>query len=360
MIKTVYILAGGNDRKVEDFGKRLSEEVAKYVTNPRILSCFFSAPPEMWEQKAQDWEGWFLEHFTQPFTYDYAKYETLLEQIDAADVVYFHGGNTRLLFEHLPDTQELKKHFKNKVIIGSSAGANMLSTYYWSSTRGGLCEGRAVLDMNVMVHYHAPDASGHKRTPEDWEREEATFQERLGDRVITPLPEGEFVVVEEESKPRIVIVNESDEVITYKERGTLTQNDIYRVSALWVKNSKGDILLAQRKFTKSHDPGKWGPAVAGTVDEGETYEQNIVKEAEEEIGLKNIQPILGPKVRVTGEYNYFDQWYTFVIDKPAEDFVIQEEEVERVKWFTRTELEKELREYPEKYLTSLDWSLENL
>lgn len=360
MTKTIYILAGGNDRKFEDFSKRLINRVTEYVTNPKILSCFFSTPPEEWEQKAQDWKGWFSDHFTHPFTYDYAKYETLLGQIDASDIVYFHGGDTKLLLEHLPDTQELKKHFANKIIIGSSAGANMLSTSYWSSTRGGFCEGRAVLDINVMVHYHAPDASGHKRTPEDWEREEAEFQERLGDRLITPLPEGEFVVVEDVSKHRIVIVNENDEIIAHKERGTLIHSDIYRVSALWVKNSKGDILLAQRQFTKSHDPGKWGPAVAGTVDEGETYEQNIVKEAEEEIGLKNIRPIPGPKVRMTGEYNYFDQWYTLVIDKAAEKFTIQEEEVEQVKWFARAELEKELREHPENYLTSVNWSLENL
>ncbi len=161
-------------------------------------------------------------------------------------------------------------------------------------------------------------------------------------------------------KPRIVVVNENDEIIAHKERGTLTKDDIYRVSALWVKNSNGDILLAQRKFTKSHDPGKWGPAVAGTIDEGETYEQNIIKEAEEEIGLKNIKPIPGPKVRMAGEYSYFDQWYTLTVDKPAEDFVIQEEEVEQVKWFMRDELIKELCDSPGKYLKALDWPLKNL
>ncbi|SRR6266496_3247655 len=161
-------------------------------------------------------------------------------------------------------------------------------------------------------------------------------------------------------KPRIIIVNENDEIIGHKERSTLVKEDIYRVSALWVTNSKGDILLAQRKFTKSHDPGKWGPAVAGTLDEGETYESNIIKEAEEEIGLKNIKPTRGPNLRVRGEYNYFDQWYTLVVDKSAEDFIIQEEEVEQVKWLTRTELEKELREHPEKYLKGLKWPLENL
>jgi isopentenyldiphosphate isomerase len=162
------------------------------------------------------------------------------------------------------------------------------------------------------------------------------------------------------TKPRIIIVNDQDEIIGHKERGTLAKEDIYRVSALWITNSRGDILLAQRKFTKSHDPGKWGPAVAGTLDEGETYESNIVKEAEEEIGLKNIQPVPGPNRRTNGEHNYFSQWYTLILDKPAEDFTVQQEEVEQVKWFTRDELENELREHPDNYFKNLNWSLGSL
>jgi len=161
-------------------------------------------------------------------------------------------------------------------------------------------------------------------------------------------------------KTQIIIVNDQDEIIGHKERGTLVKEDIYRVSALWITNSNGDILLAQRKFTKKHDPGKWGPAVAGTIDEGETYDSNIIKEAEEEIGLKDIQPKAGPKLRVTGEHNYFGQWYKLVVNKPAEDFLIQAEEVEQVKWFTRSELGQELREHPSTYLTGLDRVMEAL
>lgn len=155
-------------------------------------------------------------------------------------------------------------------------------------------------------------------------------------------------------KPRIIIVNDQDEIIGHKERGTLSREDIYRVSALWITNSKGDILLAQRKFTKSHDPGKWGPAVSGTLDEGETYESNILKEAEEEIGLRNILPTIGPKKHRKGEYNYFTQWYTLKLDRIEEDFVIQEEEVEQVKWFTSDELLEELSRHREKYLAGLE------
>jgi isopentenyldiphosphate isomerase len=162
------------------------------------------------------------------------------------------------------------------------------------------------------------------------------------------------------NQKHIIIVNDQDEIIGHKERGTLMQSDIYRVSGLWVKNSKGDILLAQRKFTKKHDPGKWGPAVAGTVDEGETYDSNIIKEAAEEIGLKNIEPIKGPKRRVNDDYNYFCQWYTLIIDKPADKFTIQEEEVERVTWFSQDELKKELWEHPDHYLKGLSWAVESL
>ncbi|MFA6422790.1 MAG: NUDIX domain-containing protein, partial [Candidatus Buchananbacteria bacterium] len=84
---------------------------------------------------------------------------------------------------------------------------------------------------------------------------------------------------------KIIIVNENDEAIGHKERNELDFSDIYRVSGLWITNLKGEILLAQRAFTKNHDPGKWGPAAAGTVEEGEDYETNILKEAEEELGL---------------------------------------------------------------------------
>ncbi len=142
------------------------------------------------------------------------------------------------------------------------------------------------------------------------------------------------------SKPRITIVDEHDEIIGYKERGTLKKEDIYRVSALWITDSRGRILLARRHRTKSHHPRKWGPAVAGTVDEGETYEENIIKEAEEELGLKGIRPIKGQKIWVDDEYRYFTQWCTLTIDRGIDQFTIQENEVEEIKWYSPEELRK--------------------
>jgi len=154
-------------------------------------------------------------------------------------------------------------------------------------------------------------------------------------------------------KPKIIIVNEKDEIIGHKTRGTLDKKDIYRVSALWITNSKNEFLLARRHHTKTHHPRKWGPAVAGTVDEGESYEDNIIKEAEEELGLREIKPELGPKTDTNGEYNHFTQWYFLVINKEIKDFIIQEDEVEEIKWFSLEELENQLEVNSEEFLPKM-------
>jgi isopentenyldiphosphate isomerase len=152
---------------------------------------------------------------------------------------------------------------------------------------------------------------------------------------------------------KMPIVNEQDEIIGIKDRGDLLDSDIYRVSALWITNSEGKILLAKRSLNKEKDPGLWGPAVAGTVEEYESYEANIIKEAEEEIGIGGYTFNLGPKMRVTSPHNHFTQWFTLVIDNPIEDFHIQKEEVDKIQWFDKDELLDEMQDNPDKFIDSL-------
>lgn len=159
--------------------------------------------------------------------------------------------------------------------------------------------------------------------------------------------------MENQVKSKIIIVDENDDVIGHKERGTLKQEDVYRVSALWIVNSSGDILLARRAFSKSHDPGKWGPAVAGTVDEGEDYDTNIIKEAEEELGLKAINPKKIYKERVRGRYNHFTQWYLLNLDRALSDFEINEEEVAEIRWFSKNKLLQQIHDHPDRFLAKM-------
>ncbi len=151
---------------------------------------------------------------------------------------------------------------------------------------------------------------------------------------------------------KIPIVNEQDEIIEHKESKDRLPSEIARITGLWLWNEKGEVLLAQRSFTKRKHPGLWGPSVAGTVEEGETYESNIIKEAEEEIALKNLKPVFGPKLRRSTLHEYFAQWFTATINSDY-PLVKAEEEVEAIKWFTKDELFRTMEEKPEIFLPSL-------
>lgn len=152
---------------------------------------------------------------------------------------------------------------------------------------------------------------------------------------------------------QVVIVNEKDEVIGYKNREDTDKNDIFRVTGLWIENSQGEILLAQRVFSEKNDPGKWGPAVSGTVEKGETYDSNILKEAKEEIGLVNCELQKGEKRRVNGDNKFFVQWFFAKVDKNAEDFKLDKREVEEIRWFSKEELEIMIKKTPEKLVKGL-------
>lgn len=153
---------------------------------------------------------------------------------------------------------------------------------------------------------------------------------------------------------KIIVVDESDNEIGVESQDIVDQKNLrYRVSALWLINSKGDVLLARRAYTKSHHPGKWGPAVAGTVEAGETYEDNIIKEAKEELGISNLKITLGPKAKVDGKHKHFTQWFVGNIDWSESEFIIQEDEVAEIKWFSQKKLQEAIQNNPNEFLSSM-------
>jgi len=158
--------------------------------------------------------------------------------------------------------------------------------------------------------------------------------------------------------PNIPIVDEKDGIIDFKDKKFRTKDDIYRISSLWIMNSKGEILLAQRHKSKMLHPNTWWPAVAGTVDEQETYKETIIRETEEELGLKNIEFQLWPKVRIKDDYWFFCQWFVACVDKDISEFIPQETEVQALRWINSNELLREYKKSPEIYIPSMKNCLE--
>ncbi len=151
-----------------------------------------------------------------------------------------------------------------------------------------------------------------------------------------------------------IVVDENDNIVWYKSKENIDPiNEYYRVSALRLTNSRWEILIAQRSYNKSHNPGKRWPSLAGTVEKGETYEDNIKKETKEELGITWLQFIKWPKYKIEKERHYFWQRFFATVDKDISEFKIQEEEVETIKWISPKELEKDIELHSEKYLTNM-------
>lgn len=150
----------------------------------------------------------------------------------------------------------------------------------------------------------------------------------------------------------IPVVDANDQILGYKKRGDIVLGDIYRITALWVTNDQNDILIAQRSFSKTKDPGLFSTAVAGTVEKGETYESNILKEAEEEIGVKGVTPRFVKKYRHQGKSSFFCAIFSAVINQPISYFRRQQDEVESLVWVPFSDLVVDAERNPQKYVPS--------
>jgi len=162
---------------------------------------------------------------------------------------------------------------------------------------------------------------------------------------------------------QVIIVDKDNNIIGHKSRSELTSEDIYRVSAVRITDENGKILLGQRALTKKKNPWKRWSSVAWTLELGETYESNIIKEIEEEIGIKMTLDQLQAQPIEYREWSwwknkYFGQWFVWIYDWEKSLLKKQDEEVEALKRFTKEELQQELENTPEKFLTSVSIKLE--
>ena len=116
----------------------------------------------------------------------------------------------------------------------------------------------------------------------------------------------------------------------------------YRQSAhIWIVNKECKFLMQKRSKYKKSFAGKWSQT-GGAVAEGETPLQGALRECKEELGLdipkKEIELIFSFK----REYDFVDVW---LVRKNIDikKLKLQEEEVEEVKWVSKEELEKMIK-----------------
>jgi isopentenyl-diphosphate Delta-isomerase len=138
----------------------------------------------------------------------------------------------------------------------------------------------------------------------------------------------------------------------------------HRVIHVWLYNSKGEMLLQLRSRKKPFFPGTWDISTAGHVGAGEEPPTSAVREMEEEIGIKArendlqffkiVKDSLNYKDIINNEFCYI---YFFKYDGDLRSMILQEEEVEEVKFFSTDKVESMIRSNPESFVGKPPYTL---
>ena len=88
------------------------------------------------------------------------------------------------------------------------------------------------------------------------------------------------------------VVNEDGNIISAATRGECHGGSmlLHPVVHLQVFNSKGELYLQKRPAWKDIQPDKWDTAVGGHVDLGESVDQALKREVQEELGITDFTP----------------------------------------------------------------------
>ena len=149
------------------------------------------------------------------------------------------------------------------------------------------------------------------------------------------------------------VVNDHDEVIGQKPRSEVHRLGLqHRATHVLVFNSRGEVFLQKRSMEKDRQPGLWDSSASGHLNSGEDYDACVVRELEEEIGLRvNATPQRRFKLGASAET---DQEHVWVYRCEAEGpFQLHPEEIERGGWFDPQEVTRWMSERPEDFASAL-------
>lgn len=82
-----------------------------------------------------------------------ANEQSFIKQIELSDIIFFQGGTSLKLLEVLKKYPELEYSLKGKIVVGESAGANVLCKFFYSPKTDQIVEGLGFLPIKIIPHY---------------------------------------------------------------------------------------------------------------------------------------------------------------------------------------------------------------
>ena len=114
-------------------------------------------------------------------------------------------------------------------------------------------------------------------------------------------------------------------------RGEEVPAGLYHLGVhIWPMNSRGEFLVQKRSMTLQWNPGIWA-VTGGSAVAGEDALTAARRELREELGVDAGEDELR-RIACLRRTNSFCNVFVIRTDRPAEDFVLQKEEVCAVRW----------------------------
>ncbi len=155
---TTYILHGGYDKyenSENDRYWRLFTQLP-HKKHVRILGIYWAREPKDWaERVAQATKRIKREASSKTFEFIVAKHSQDFEKsVATSDVIYFAGGEYPRLKAEVDRVGDIQKQFDNKVIVGTSAGAILLTSSAVDPEDDQLYIGLGSIPVNFVCHWN--------------------------------------------------------------------------------------------------------------------------------------------------------------------------------------------------------------
>ena len=157
---TKYVLHGGKIGEITENNKKFFREIFSGFQNKVNFLCIYFARDK---KSDLDWKNMFEEDKKQissacpdvkiNFILANKKKEVFQKQIKRSKIIFLKGGNTSKLRDYLKEIKNLADLWKGKVIAGTSAGAIVLSKYYYDGDKDTYEKGLGILPIKMIVHW---------------------------------------------------------------------------------------------------------------------------------------------------------------------------------------------------------------
>lgn len=152
---TKFILHGGYTSDPSPLNTQFYTEITKDIpTGSTVLLVYFSRKKEDYERLFEQDKNRLIKNSNEKkLRYVLASEDDFIEQIKNASAIYMRGGKTLQLLETLKKYPEFAVAIQGKTVAGSSAGAYVLSKWFYSNGAKDVFEGLGILPIKISAHF---------------------------------------------------------------------------------------------------------------------------------------------------------------------------------------------------------------